>query len=290
MKKIAILIVFLIAVGTAIFFIYTQFYDADSSVNNDKASPSQVDTKVDTVSQKDTFEYFLSGIGELTLPQLKSRFTAFNSSRSPEERIDERLFEQYIKYKQYLQGIDGSAEQFDLGLSDLQDIDSQLKDAQGLFFTSEEQDVLFAEDNHLREIMIKQLTLQEQVGSDEEFDVLWEQELSNMSEEAQETYRNGNLLKSLYEADKLAEQARELKQEALVGAEISQRLNTLKKQQRDFNSDVSLYMEARNIILFDKSLDEEGKLAAVDELRQFRFSSSEQKRVKGLEVIYDNKK
>jgi len=290
MKKIAVLIVFLIAVGTAIFFIFTHFYSADTSVNNDKASPSQVDTKVDTVSQKDTFEYFLSGIGELTLPQLKSRFTVFNTSRSPEERIDERLFEQYIKYKQYLQGIDGSAEQFDLGLSDLQDIDSQLKDAQALFFTNEEQDVLFAEDSHLREIMIKRLTLQEQVGSDEEFDVLWEQELSNMSEAAQETYRNGNLLKSLYEADKLAEQERVLKQEALVGAEISQRLNTLKKQQRDFNSDVLLYMEARNIILFDKSLDEEGKLAAVDELRQFRFSSSEQKRVKGLEIIYDNKK
>lgn len=291
MKKIVVLLIIICAAAAAIYYkIY--ILDAPKKVSvtiADVQSESQAGTDVDTETAKDTFEYFLSSVGEASLSKVKEKFQRFNAQRAEHEKIDERLFEQYVKYREFLKTIDGSAEQQQLTLEQLRDVDDQLLSAQAMFFTQQEQETLFAEENRLRELTLRKLELRSQTTDNLEFNQLWQQELQSLSIKDQEVYRRASLLRTLGDASEMDEQEQYLQKEALLGAEIAQRLSKLERTQQNFSKSVDNYLFQRNEIMLDESLAQDDKVRAIDDLREASFSGVQQKRVRGFERLADAK-
>ncbi len=285
MKKIALTFLILIAVAGAIFF---NVHNAPEPIplNVD----SQQDTRVDTDSSRDTFEYFLSGLGETDMEKLQHNFKAFNQQQSGVDQIDEDLFQQYIDYKNYLQTLETDLggmgiSEYSLKPEDLAKLHEQLLAAQLKFFTVEQQQELFGEENRLRELTLKKFELKQQSQSPEEFDLLWQQELTP---EELESYNNASLIGKLNQTRDMDEQDQFLTRERLVGTEAAERLTELDRKRTDFNSQLDNYFVQRQQILGDSGLSEQDKNLAIQDLRNLTFTSDQLRRIKALENIHDS--
>ena len=285
MKKIVLTLVVLIVVVTAI-FIYKNNTNKQIQAKSFQ-SKSQQDTDIDSTFDRDTFEYFLSGLGEVELDNLQDKFIQFNLQRPADSQIDKALFQQYINYKTYLQTLESNASSAEFGLEDLIALNDQLLAAQLKFFTAEQQKNLFAEENQLRMITLKKLELQQATASEEEFNVLWQQELQLLPEEQQVAYKNAALMGSLVNTEGMDPQEQYLIRQELVGAEGAQRLAELDAKNEVFNADVDSYLNERQALMTDDSLTMEELESAITELRETNFSSQQQRRIKALERIHD---
>ncbi|PHR89533.1 MAG: lipase chaperone [Moritella sp.] len=285
MKKIVLTLVVLIVVVTAI-FIYKNNTNKHIQAKSFQ-SKSQQDTDIDSTFDRDTFEYFLSGLGEVELDNLQDKFIQFNLQRPADSQIDKALFQQYINYKTYLQTLESNASSAEFGLEDLIALNDQLLAAQLKFFTAEQQKNLFAEENQLRMMTLKKLELQQVAASEEEFNVLWQQELQLLPEEEQVAYKNAALMGSLVNTEGMDPQEQYLIRQELVGAEGAQRLAELDAKNEVFNADVDSYLNERQALMTDDSLTMEELESAITELRETNFSSQQQRRIKALERIHD---
>lgn len=285
MKKIVLTLVVLIVVVTAI-FIYKNNTNKHIQAKSFQ-SKSQQDTDIDSTFDRDTFEYFLSGLGEVELDNLQDKFIQFNLQRPADSQIDKALFQQYINYKTYLQTLESNASSAEFGLEDLIALNDQLLAAQLKFFTAEQQKNLFAEENKLRMMTLKKLELQQVAASEEEFNVLWQQELQLLPEEEQVAYKNAALMGSLVNTEGMDPQEQYLIRQELVGAEGAQRLAELDAKNEVFNADVDSYLNERQALMTDDSLTMEELESAITELRETNFSSQQQRRIKALERIHD---
>jgi lipase chaperone LimK len=285
MKKIVLTLVVLIAVVAAL-FIYTANTNKQIQVKSFQ-SKSQQDTAIDSKFDRDTFEYFLSGLGEVELDDLQAKFIQFNSQRPADLQIDKMLFQQYINYKNYLQTLESNASSAEFGLEDLIALNDQLLAAQLDFFTLEQQKVLFAEENQLRTIALKKLELKQVAASEEEFNAMWKQELQLLPEEDQVAYKNETLMGSLMSSEDMTPQERYLIRQELVGDEGAQRLAELDAKNEVFNADVDNYLNERESLMTDDSLSMEELESAISELREAHFSFQQQRRIKALERIHD---
>ncbi|SQD77067.1 lipase secretion chaperone [Moritella yayanosii] len=285
MKKIALTSIILIAVVTAIFI---DTNNTDKQIQTQSLqSKSQLDTAIDSASARDTFEYFLSGLGEKELNALQAKFMQFNSQRPVDSQIDKALFQQYIHYKTYLQTLESDANSADFGLVDLMALNDQLLAAQLKFFTPEQQKLLFAEENQLRTMALKKLELQQVAASKEEFNAMWQQELQLLPEKEQLTYKNAALMGSLADTKGLDTQEKYLIRQDLVGAEGAQRLAELDAKNEVFNADVDNYLNERQALMTDDRLTMGELSSAITELRETNFPSQQQRRIKALERIHD---
>lgn len=285
MKKIVLTLVVLIVVVTAI-FIYKNNTNKHIQAKSFQ-SKSQQDTDIDSTFDRDTFEYFLSGLGEVELDNLQDKFIQFNLQRPADSQIDKALFQQYINYKTYLQTLESNASSAEFGLEDLIALNDQLLAAQLKFFTAEQQKNLFAEENKLRMMTLKKLELQQVAASEEEFNVLWQQELQLLPEEEQVAYKNAALMGSLVNTEGMDPQEQYLIRQELVGAEGAQRLAELDAKNEVFNADVDSYLNERQALMTDDSLTMEELESAITELRETNFYSQQQRRIKALERIHD---
>jgi lipase chaperone LimK len=284
MKKIAFTSVVLIAAVAAIFI-----YSGTDPEPQQLQVSSQQDTQIDTSSSRDTFEYFLSGLGEDELVKLQEKFGQFNQQQSSEQQIDQQLFQQYLNYKYYLQTLEANVEQFSLKLEDLSSINDKLLAAQLKFFTPQEQQDLFGDENQLRELTLKRLALQQQTGSDAEYRALWQQELQQLPAQQQESYNNASLLSNLSQTSSMDEQEKYLMRQELVGAETAQRLAELDQKQASFDNQLDGYFSEREQILANNSLTLQDKNSAISYLREQTFTEKQQRRIRGLENIHDVK-
>lgn len=285
MKKIVLTLVVLIVVVTAI-FIYKNNTNKQIQAKSFQ-SKSQQDTAIDSKFDRDTFEYFLSGLGEVELDDLQAKFIQFNSQRPTDSQIDKVLFQQYINYKTYLQTLESNASSAEFGLEDLIALNDQLLAAQLKFFTPEQQKDLFAEENQLRTMTLKKLELQQVAASEEEFNVLWQQELQLLPLEEQLVYKNAALMGSLADTKGLDTQEKYLIRQELVGAEGAQRLAQLDEKNNAFSTQLDDYFVERQALMADDSLTMEELEFAISSLREANFSSQQQRRIKALERIHD---
>ena len=221
------------------------------------------------------------------MDNLQDKFIQFNLQRPADSQIDKVLFQQYINYKTYLQTLESNASSAEFGLEDLIALNDQLLAAQLKFFTAEQQKNLFAEENKLRMMTLKKLELQQVAASEEEFNVLWQQELQLLPEEQQVAYKNAALMGSLVNTEGMDPQEQYLIRQELVGAEGAQRLAELDAKNEVFNADVDSYLNERQALMTDDSLTMEELESAITELRETNFSSQQQRRIKALERIHD---
>lgn len=282
MKKTVLSLIGVVAAASTVCFYYPTTSDAPAI-----QVPSQQDTKVDTYSSRDTFDYFLSGLGEADLETLKTHFSNYNAGQPDAYQLDNDLFERFIQYRAALSNLSPD-NQHPLNTESLQRLNDQVMQIQSAFFSSEEQQRLFSEENIQRQLALRQLELKEHIINQDDYYHAWEQEITTLPPVMQQSYRNAAVLSQLQATNALDEQERYLKQQELVGAQAADRLVTLRKARADFQTKLEHYFQQRDAIFADNQLTKDDMQTALDELRQTSFSAGQIRRVQALESIRDN--
>ncbi|OAN13271.1 hypothetical protein A3K86_16575 [Photobacterium jeanii] len=279
MKRVLLSILCLAAVGGAAY--QSVLPDAEFSTFQ---VASQADTAVDQDSARDTFDYFLSGVGEAELSQLHQHFTTFNQAQAKAYQLDPALFDRFIEYRAALVAIDPDNLQL-TDVNGLQNLYDQLIALQLQFFTVDEQQLLFGEENQLRRLALLQLQLKQQAIDIEDYEQQWQQELEKLPPALQESYRNASLLINLQHTQALDDQERFLQQQALVGTEAAIRLEQLHDERVAFQSTLNEYLVHREAILADESIDLQTRQQEIEHLRKQTFPPNQQRRVQALETM-----
>lgn len=284
MKKTVLAFICIIVTASAVY--YSRISTSDEPMIQ---AASQLDTKVDTDSSRDTFEYFLSGLGEINLNTLKDNFENYNEEQASAYQLDEDLFQRFINYRAALEQIDSNAVD-KLDIDALQQLIDQIKSIQLQFFTPQEQQLLFAEENQLREFALKQLEIQQHTQNAEEAAIIWEQEVDQLSPDLQLSYRNANLLGQLKRTKEMTDQERYLANQELVGTEAANRLEKLAIDRAKFEKTMNSFLQQRDEILANSLLTTEEQQSEVDTLRNKIFTEKQVRRVQALESIADQQK
>lgn len=281
MKKTVLSLIGVAAAASAVCFYYPTTSDAPAI-----QAPSQQDTKVDTYSSRDNFDYFLSGLGEADLETLKTHFNTYNAGQPEAYQLDNDLFERFIQYRAALSNLN-PGNRHPLNTESLQRLNDQVMQIQSAFFSIEEQQRLFGEENMQRQLALRQLELKDHIINQDDYYNAWEQEINTLPPVMQQSYRNAAVLSQLQVTNSLEEQDRYLKQQALVGPEAADRLVVLRKTREAFQTKLEHYFQQRDAILTDNNLAKEQEQQALNELRQTLFTASQIRRVQALESIRD---
>lgn len=130
MKKVALITLFivsLIGVGAA-------YLSPSSPPSQLIKSQSQQDTSIDLSSQKDFFEYTLSGLGEQSLEEIKANVKT-GESQLDSLGISAELFETYLAYKEALSKLE-PFEGNSLSLNELKQLNNAILAMQKIAYAS----------------------------------------------------------------------------------------------------------------------------------------------------------
>ncbi|OZS45497.1 lipase secretion chaperone [Photobacterium sanguinicancri] len=279
MKKTVLLLLCIVGVACAVYF----NFESPTKITEVQVH-SQQDTDIDKDSARDTFDYFLAGLGEEDLKTLKANFLRFNQEQAEGYQLDEDLFKRFIEYRAALADLESGAFQ-NLDFNALQQLDDQLLALQLRYFSAAEQQTLFANENTMRQLALIQLRLKEQFQDKETYQQAWQQELDQLSPDLQQGYRNASLLTEIHDTEALDDQNRYLQQQALVGTEAADRLEQLRTDRKAFQLKLDNYLAQRADIAADPTLDTDAQLTAIDDLRRQTFSANQQRRVRALESM-----
>ncbi|HGY9613481.1 lipase secretion chaperone [Vibrio harveyi] len=282
MKKVALITLFivsLIGVGAAYLF-------PSSPPSQLIKAQSQQDTSIDLSSQKDFFEYALSGLGEQSLEEIKANVKT-GESQLDSLGISAELFETYLAYKEALSKLE-PFEGNSLSLNELKQLNDAILAMQSAFFTDEQIAQLFDEENRLRQLAIDKLTIREtELDADSQQQML-EENLASQPKYIQQSERNNALVIELNQTSEMSAQEKYLARVDLVGEEGAERLQALDEQRASFNASLNDYLEKRAEIINNDFLGEEEKKTEIAGLREQSFEQNQWRRVEALERIHDS--
>lgn len=281
MKKVALIavpILSLLGVGAA------SLYVSDSPQS--KMAQSQHDTAIDLSSQKDFFEYSLSGLGEHSLEEIQENIEE-SISQQNSLGIDVELFQTYLAYKWALSKLE-PLEDTTLSLSQLQRLNEAILNLQLEYFNDQQISQLFDEENRLRQLAIEKLVIKTYEQDSDSQQLLLNQALSEQPEYIQQSERNNALTRQLDQTELLSSQDKYLARVELVGEEGAQRLQKLDEQRATFETELTNYLEKRADILDDEILDSEEKQLEIANLRKQSFETTQWRRIEALERIHDS--
>ncbi|MEK2055440.1 lipase secretion chaperone [Vibrio parahaemolyticus] len=281
MKKVALIavpILSLLGVGAA------SLYVSDSPQS--KMAQSQHDTTIDLSSQKDFFEYSLSGLGEHSLEEIQENIEE-SISQQNSLGIDVELFQTYLAYKRALSKLE-LLEDTTLSLNQLQRLNEAILNLQLEYFNDQHISQLFDEENRLRQLAIEKLAIKTYEQDSDSQQLLLNQALSEQPEYIQQSERNNALTRQLDQTALLSSQDKYLARVELVGEEGAQRLQTLDEQRAMFETELTNYLEKRADILDDEFLGREDKQLEIANLRKQSFETTQWRRIEALERIHDS--
>ncbi|ELB2256898.1 lipase secretion chaperone [Vibrio parahaemolyticus] len=281
MKKVALIavpILSLLGVGAA------SLYVSDSP--QPKMAQSQHDTTIDLSSQKDFFEYSLSGLGEHSLEEIQENIEE-SISQQNSLGIDVELFQSYLAYKRVLSKLE-QLEDTTLSLSQLQRLNEAILNLQLEYFNDQQISQLFDEENRLRQLAIEKLVIKTYEQDSDSQQLLLNQALSEQPEYIQQSERNNALTRQLDQTTLLSSQDKYLARVELVGEEGAQRLQKLDEQRAAFETELTNYLEKRADILDDEFWDSEEKQLEIANLRKQSFETTQWRRIEALERIHDS--
>ncbi|HCM1363106.1 TPA: lipase secretion chaperone [Vibrio parahaemolyticus] len=281
MKKVALIavpILLLLGVGAA------SLYVSDSP--QPKMAQSQHDTTIDLSSQKDFFEYSLSGLGEHSLEEIQENVEE-SISQQNSLGIDVELFQTYLAYKRALSKLE-PLEDTTLSLNQLQRLNEAILNLQLEYFNDQQISQLFDEENRLRQLAIEKLVIKTYEQDSDSQQLLLNQALSEQPEYIQQSERNNALTRQLDQTALLSSQDKYLARVELVGEEGAQRLQTLDEQRATFETELTNYLEKRADILDDEFLGHEQKQLEIANLRKQSFETTQWRRIEALERIHDS--
>ncbi|SFO82884.1 Lipase chaperone LimK [Enterovibrio norvegicus DSM 15893] len=248
---------------------------------------SQIGTDIDISSDRDTFEYFLSTLGEKELAEIQGSYQKFADTVSYGEK-QEVLFQKYLRYKESIVSVpppDGLT-----GIEYLKFIHEKMQQLQADAFSSREQNSLFYQENLAREMTIKKAELQALGVDDETYQDLWQQALNTLPPDMKESYQNAELLGNINNLASLDSDEKSYRLTDLVGEDAANRIHALEQEENAFDASVQAYLKERETLLNDNSYSEDERLQAIADLRSNHFSSDNHRRVQGLENLDDEKK
>ncbi|MBE4145881.1 lipase secretion chaperone [Vibrio parahaemolyticus] len=281
MKKVALIavpILSLLGVGAA------SLYVSDSP--QPKMAQSQHDTTIDLSSQKDFFEYSLSGLGEHSLEEIQENIEE-SISQQNSLGIDVELFQSYLAYKRALSKLE-PLEDTTLSLNQLQRLNEAILNLQLEYFNDQQISQLFDEENRLRQLAIEKLVIKTYEQDSDSQQLLLNQALSEQPEYIQQSERNNALTRQLDQTALLSSQDKYLARVELVGEEGAQRLQKLDEQRAAFETELTNYLEKRADILDDEFLDSEQKQLEIANLKKQSFETTQWRRIEALERIHDS--
>ncbi|TOO25853.1 lipase secretion chaperone [Vibrio parahaemolyticus] len=281
MKKVAlitVLILSLLGVGAASLCV--------SDSPQPKMAQSQHDTTIDLSSQKDFFEYSLSGLGEHSLEEIQENIEE-SISQQNSLGIDVELFQTYLAYKRALSKLE-PLEDTTLSLSQLQRLNEAILNLQLEYFNDQQISQLFDEENRLRQLAIEKLVIKTYEQDSDSQQLLLNQALSEQPEYIQQSERNNALTRQLDQTELLSSQDKYLARVELVGEEGAQRLQKLDEQRAAFETELTNYLEKRADILDDEFLGREQKQLEIANLRKQSFETTQWRRIEALERIHDS--
>lgn len=256
-------------------------FDADD--HDSLKVSSQLDTQIDNASERDTFEYFISGLVDNDTDTIEQRFEHYSQQRDGSEQLEPELFEKYMRYKAALAALKRNGDE----ATDFQDLHQQILLMQSEFFTADEQERLFGEENLLRELALTKKAIKESAQTPEEYQQRWENELSQLPPELQNSFHNATVLTALNDTNAMDTQSQYIAREALVGSEAAERLMTLDQKRADFDQQFDSYLVARADILNNASFNDAEKVQAINDLREPLFDKNQWRRIEALERIHD---
>lgn len=280
-----------------------------SSLNEDAYhSKSQQDTEVNcqlkidssqhlvvNSQTRDCFEYFITQYGENDLEQIKIHFGKFIQGQYLEPARSEimDLWTRYLKYREQLAQIQApSAKQQDKNY--FQKIFNSIQDIRKRFFSASEIEGLFSSEDIYQNYTLDRMQILEDSSLSE---IEKARKLKERFEELPEDWQHNlqelsklddlhTLTKQIKARNGSAEELRQMRT-ALVGAEATQRLETLDTQRNAWQQRVTSYLDSRDEII-KSNMSDSAKNQAIQQLRQQQFNSSqEQLRLRTFETVHD---
>lgn len=281
MKKAALIFVSLmtsVGLGAVLFFSYQQHSSAP-------IAQSQADVEVDTTTTKHFFDFSLSSLGEQNLDEIKQRISQHTSS-DINLTDEEELFAAYLEYKQALAELE-PLQATQLSALDLEQLHLRILDLQFEYFSEQQIEQLFAEENRLRQLAIEKLNIENSnLDPQQKRDLLAEQ-LSEMPEYIQTAENNHQLVKALSSLSDLDGQQKYIAAVELVGEAGAERLEALEQQRASFQTAMDSYLQHRDELLTSDFLSEQDRLIQITQLREETFDTNQLRRVEALERIHD---
>lgn len=247
---------------------------------------------------RQTFDYFLSTVGEESISTIMARIKAYIRHRlkDPAASEAERLLADYAAYKQALDTLPKISPQADGGLN-LDAIQQQMTQVQSLrsqYFSPEVIEAFFgSEDAYDRYTVSRLQVLQNKGLSDQQRAqqlAMLQQQLPPAMQQSLKVANSVQDLNALTANWKkrggTAQELREIR-EALVGPDAADRLEALDAENSDWERRMSGWLSQRDALLATAGLSESDKQAQVSQLRSKVFSAEEVLRVQALEGLHD---
>lgn len=272
------------------------------------ASKSQQDTQINcqirtdvsnrlivNEQTKDCFEYFITQYGEKTVEQIKTDFLSYIkvSYQDPVRSQLGDLWTRYVNYRNKLGDLQASTADKE-SVQYYQQIVNNTQSLRKQFFSDYEIQGLFGTQDTYDQYTVDRIAIldNKNLSTDEKakklkdlFDKLPE----DWKENLQQLNQLEDLRKLTAEIKARGGSAEELRQMRtnLVGAEATQRLESLDVQRNDWKNKVTQYLTDRDSII-KSNMSDSAKQSAVEQLKQKQFSNQqEQLRLQTFETIHD---
>jgi len=244
---------------------------------------------------KDCFEYFITQYGEKTIDQIKTDFLAYSKASYKEPVLSQLsdLWSRYVDYRGKLGDLQSptadkdSAQYYQQIVNNTQSLRKKFfsdYEIQGLFGT---QDIYDQYTLDRMDVMNnKNLSATEKA---EKLKQLFNQLPEDWKENLQQISQLEDLRKLTSEIKARGGSAEELHQMRtnLVGAEATQRLETLDVQRSDWKNKVNQYLAERDTIM-NSSMSDTAKQSAVVQLKAQQFNNQQdQIRLQTFETVHD---
>lgn len=232
------------------------------------------------------FDYFLASFGEESLPDSVKRLRAYIASQLPQPAQEQAqtLLSQYLDYKRELVLLERDLPQM-ADLDALRRRETAVQSLRARLFTAEAHQAFFAGEEAYNQFTLQRLAIQH----DDKLDAAakgraMDQLRAGLPAELQESVLP-QLQSELHEQTEQlraqggsAEQVRALRQQ-LVGAEATNRLETLDQQRSQWKQRVATFAAAKAQIDGQNGLSDGDKQAAIQRLAEEQFNETERLRL-----------
>lgn len=244
---------------------------------------------------KNCFEFFITQYGEKEIQQIKTDFVTYaNASyQDPLKSQLTDLWSRYMQYREQLGTLEAPNEDKDQA-GYYKVVFNNMKNLRKTFFSDYEIEGLFGIEDIYNDYTIARMSVMDDKKLSEaekakKLQELFEKLPEDWKENLKQLSQLDDLRKLTAEIKARGGSAEELRQMRtnLVGAEATQRLETLDGQRSDWKTRVDGYLQSRDGIL-KSNMNDSAKQTAIQQLRQQHFNNpQEQLRLETFESVHD---
>jgi len=238
------------------------------------------------------FDYFLSSLGEESLPSSVERLQAYIASQLQEPAAGQALalLEQYLNYKRELVLLEQELPQL-ASLEALRRREAAVQALRARLFSSEAHQAFFAREEGYNQFSLQRLAIQQDASLDAAAKAAAVDQLraglpadlqDSVLPQLQAELRARTAQFQAHGAS--AAQLRQLRQQ-LVGAEATRRLEALDQRRQQWRQRLTAYREEKTRIAANQGLSAGDKAAAIAQLAEAQFDERERLRLEAAEQL-----